>query len=56
MHPSWDGGTSREISAAEITYLCGHDIAVYMHDMASHGASKTESGLTGWFGEKDGIG
>ena len=34
--------------------LCKNGVAVYIHDMASHGQSQTDSGLTGWFGEKDG--
>ncbi|MBQ9010100.1 MAG: lysophospholipase [Clostridia bacterium] len=37
-----------------IEFLTGHGIAVYMHDMASHGRS-TGQGPTGWFGEKDGF-
>ncbi len=36
-----------------IRFLCGNGIAVYMHDMATHGCS-TDSNPTGWFGEKDG--
>lgn len=37
-----------------IRFLCDHQMAVYIYDMASHGDSKTDTGLTGWFGEKDG--
>lgn len=37
-----------------IEFLCDHGIAVYMHDMASHGESRQEGGERGWFGEKDG--
>ncbi len=36
-----------------IEFLTAHGIAVYMHDMASHGRSQGD-GPTGWFGEKDG--
>ena len=38
---------------AFISFLCGHGVAVYMHDMASHGKS-AGGGETGWFGEEDG--
>lgn len=37
-----------------IRFLCGQEISVYMHDMASHGESCADPALTGWFGEKDG--
>ena len=37
-----------------IRFLCENGVAVYIHDMASHGSSRTASGLTGWFGEKEG--
>ena len=37
-----------------IGYLCENGIAVYMHDMANHGISNTDTALTGWFGNKDG--
>ena len=38
-----------------IRFLTDHGIAVYMHDMASHGQSVSPSGMTGWFGEHDGV-
>ena len=37
-----------------IQYLCDNGIAVYMHDMATHGKSNQNYSETGWFGEKDG--
>ena len=39
---------------AFISFLCDHGTAVYMHDMANHGASNTAMEDTGWFGEKNG--
>ncbi len=35
-------------------YLTDHGVAVFMHDMASHGKSACPDGTKGWFGEKDG--
>ena len=37
-----------------IRFLCENGIAVYMHDMANHGASNEDIRQTGWFGEKNG--
>lgn len=37
-----------------ISRLCEGGVAVYMHDMANHSASNTDTALTGWFGERDG--
>ena len=37
-----------------IRFMTEHGTAVYMHDMASHGQSALPSGVTGFFGEKDG--
>ena len=37
-----------------IGFLCGHGIAVYMHDMANHGESNKDLKEAGWFGEEDG--
>ena len=37
-----------------IRFLCENGVAVYIHDMANHGASNTDMKLTGWFGGKDG--
>ncbi len=37
-----------------IEFLCGHGIAVYMHDMANHGSSNSDLALAGWFGKQDG--
>ena len=37
-----------------VRFLCEHRTAVYMHDMANHGVSNTDTALTGWFGKKDG--
>ncbi len=37
-----------------IRFLCGHGIAVYMHDMANHGESNKDMKEAGWFGEEDG--
>ena len=37
-----------------ICFLCGHGIAVYMHDMANHGESNKDIKEAGWFGEEDG--
>ena len=37
-----------------IQFLCENGTAVYMYDMANHGASNKDLALTGWFGEKDG--
>ncbi len=39
---------------AFIETLCSSGIAVYMHDMASHGLSSRYDTPTGWFGEKNG--
>ena len=35
-------------------FLCGHGIAVYMHDMANHGKSNEKAEDAGWFGGTDG--
>ena len=37
-----------------IRFLCGQGVAVWMHDMASHGESVRDGEPKGWFGEKDG--
>ena len=44
----------RERYETFISFLCGHGIAVYMHDMANHGKSNEKMEETGWFGEEDG--
>ena len=44
----------RERYEGFISFLCGHGMAVYMHDMANHGASNEKQEETGWFGEEDG--
>lgn len=44
----------RERYGEFIRFLCGRGIAVYMHDMASHGKSRRPGEPAGWFGAEDG--
>ena len=44
----------RERYEGFISFLCSRGTAVYMHDMANHGASNEKPEETGWFGEEDG--
>lgn len=44
----------RERYGEFIRFLCERGIAVYMHDMASHGKSRGSAETAGWFGERDG--
>ncbi len=37
-----------------IRFLTDNGVAVYMHDMANHGASNADYENTGWFGARDG--
>lgn len=37
-----------------VRFLCSCGIAVYIHDMAGHGASCGEEDTAGWFGEENG--
>ena len=44
----------RERYGEFVRFLCNRGVAVYMHDMASHGKSRKPGEPAGWFGEKDG--
>ena len=44
----------RERYGEFMRFLCDRGIAVYMHDMASHGKSRNPGEPAGWFGEEDG--